>query len=123
MSRNGSFATIARFKFVLHSLCVSETIIIGQNSSTKLDKLAEEGKHYYAEPLEAVLEPDEIGRFIAIEPEPGSYYPGRTGSEALASAHRAMPESLFYLKRVGDDFAYRIGGHSFPREGGGTTKR
>jgi hypothetical protein len=86
--------------------------MIGQNNSTKLDKLAEEGERISEEHLEAVLEPDKIGMFLAIEPETGSYYLGRTDSEALTSARTAMPESLFYLRSVGYDFAHRIGGRS-----------
>jgi hypothetical protein len=33
-------------------------------------------------------------------------------AEALTAVHEAMPESHFYLKRIGYDFRHRIGGRS-----------
>lgn len=80
--------------------------------SSALEKVAEEGALYYAEHLRSVLEPEHTGRFVAIEPQTGRYFLGRNGSEALVSAHRAMPDSLFYLRRVGFDFTHKIGGRS-----------
>ena len=90
-----------------------------QDSAHKLDKLAEEGERFYTEHLRAVLEPEQTGRFVAIEPETGRYFVGRNGSEALVAARQAMPESLFYLKRVGYDYTHKMGGRSLKwREGG-----
>jgi hypothetical protein len=61
------------------------------------------------------LEPGQAGRFVAIEPETGRYFIGMNGSEALTAAHEAMPDALFYLKRVGYEFAHRMGGRSLQR--------
>lgn len=83
-----------------------------RSNSEKLEKVAEEGERFYAAQLRAVLEPEHRGKFVAIEPQTGHYFLGRNGSEALVSAHRAMPDSLFYLKRVGFDFTHKIGGRS-----------
>ena len=75
-------------------------------------KLSQEGKRVYQERLQAVLEPEHIGRFVAIEPNSGRYFLGDSGAEALIAARDAMPESLFFLARVGYPAAHRIGGHA-----------
>lgn len=74
-------------------------------------RLIEEGKKVYAERLQSILEPDQVGRFVAIEPKTGHYFLGNTGSEALVAARQAMPDSLFYLARVGYRAAHSIGGY------------
>jgi hypothetical protein len=86
-----------------------------QNNSERLERLAGEGERFYAERLRDVLEPGQVGRFVAIEPETGRYFVGVKGSEALAAAHEAMPDGLFYLKLVGYEFAHRMGGRSLRR--------
>lgn len=83
-----------------------------QNNSERLGRLAGEGERFYSERLRDVLEPEQVGRFVAIEPETGRYFVDMNGSEALTSAHKAMPAALSYLKRVGYEFAHRMGGRS-----------
>jgi hypothetical protein len=89
--------------------------VTGRNSSEGLEGLAGDGERFYVEHLRAVLEPGHTGKFIAIEPRDGRYFMGVSGSEALISARSAMPENLFYLKRVGFDFTFKIGGRSLRR--------
>jgi len=86
-----------------------------QNNSERLERLAGEGERCYAGRLRDILEPGQVGRFVAIEPETGHYFVGMNGSEALTVAHAAMPDALFYLKRVGYEFAHRMGGRSLRR--------
>jgi hypothetical protein len=74
------------------------------------DYCIEKGKQVYRHRLQAILEPEHIGKFVAIEPDSGSYYLGQTSHEALAAAKMATPEHVFYLVRVGFKFAHRIGG-------------
>jgi len=85
------------------------------NKSDRLERLPGEGERFYAEHLRDVLEPGQVGRFVAIEPETGRYFVGVNGSEALSAAHAAIPDGLFYLKRVGYEFAHRMGGRSLQR--------
>jgi len=75
-------------------------------------KLSEEGKRVYEERLKAILEPDHVRQFVAIEPDSGRYFLGDTGVEALIAAREAMPGSLFFLGRVGYPAANKIGGRS-----------
>lgn len=72
-------------------------------------RVIERGSRIYEEQLKARLEPEHKNRFVAIEPETGRYFLGDDGSDALLAAHEAMPESQFYLKRIGCEFTYRLG--------------
>jgi hypothetical protein len=85
------------------------------DNSERLERLAEQGECFYAEHLRDMLEPEQTGRFVAIASETGRYFIGGGGSDALVAAHGAMPDDLFYLKRIGYEFAHRMGGHSLRR--------
>jgi hypothetical protein len=69
------------------------------------------GKKIYDERLRGELEPGHTGRYVAVEPETGRYFLGDTSAEAVGAAHDALPESHFYLARVGYDAAHSIGGY------------
>jgi hypothetical protein len=75
------------------------------------DDLVESGQRLYEERLRKLLEPAQAGRYIAIEPVSGNYFLGDTGTEALLEAHRALPESVFYLARVGYPAADTLSGY------------
>lgn len=70
-----------------------------------------QGRQLYEEKLKAELEPKHTGRFVAIEPNTGDYFLGNTSTEALLAAHTAMPNSRFYLKRVGYETTHQIGSY------------
>ena len=72
----------------------------------------ERGRSIYAERLRSVLEPEHVGRYVAIEPETARYFLGDTEAEALIAAREAMPDSIFYLMRVGYRAAHTIGGYA-----------
>ena len=80
------------------------------------ENLAEKGRRYYEEHLRTRLEPDENGRYLALEPESGQYFLGKTGGQALAQALAALPEHYFYLTRVGYGYAHRFGSYGKHRE-------
>jgi hypothetical protein len=75
--------------------------------------LAEKGREFYNQNLKALLEPAENGKFVAIEPESGRYFVGKTTRETMDKAHREMPDKKFYLTRVGFVYAHVIKGSSF----------
>jgi hypothetical protein len=81
-----------------------------QNTIPVLGELSARGKRVYAERLKVILEPEHIGAFVAIEPESGRYFLGSSGAEALIMARDAMPESLFFLARVGYPAADSLSG-------------
>ncbi len=63
--------------------------------------LRKKGREIYERKLRAILEPEHHGEYVAIEPESGDYYLGRTMSEAYEKAIREHPDKRFYLVRVG----------------------
>ena len=73
--------------------------------------LVERGQRFYEENLKSLLEPEQIGRFVAIDPESGRYFLHDNGTAALIEAHSAMPKSLFYLARVGYSAADTVSGY------------
>lgn len=84
-----------------------------QQTIPKPGELSEAGKRVYKEKLQAILEPEHIGEFVAIEPDSGRYFLSDTGAKALIAAREAMPDSLFFLARVGYPAADSLGGYGF----------
>ena len=76
------------------------------------DDLVERGQITYRQKLAAILEPSHDGEFVAVEPDSGQYFLGRTASAALIAAHAAIPNKIFYLTRVGRETAHTVGGHA-----------
>lgn len=66
------------------------------------------GKRLYEEKLKSLLELAHKGEFLAIEPESARYFLGKTRSEVIAEAIVAMPNDVFYLRRVGDKAVYHF---------------
>ncbi len=80
--------------------------------AARREDFIERGKRLYDEKLRGELEPENAGRFLAVEPDSENYFLGDTDVEALTAAREAMPGSLFYLVRVGYETAHAIGGHA-----------
>ncbi|MBC7798525.1 MAG: hypothetical protein H7Z37_16770 [Pyrinomonadaceae bacterium] len=75
------------------------------------DELAENGEKFYNEKLKHILEPNEIGKFVAIEPFIEKYYVNEKSLEAILAGRAEFPDKLFYLMRVGYPAAHKIGGY------------
>lgn len=75
-------------------------------------RFIEQGQKIYDEQLKDQLEPNQTGKFVAIEPDTGRHFLGDSGVEALVAARAAMPGKKFYLMRVGHRAAHRVGGHA-----------
>lgn len=80
--------------------------------AARREDFVERGKRLYDERLRGELEPENTGRFLAVDPDSENYFLGDTDVEALTAAREAMPGSLFYLVRVGYETAHAIGGHA-----------
>ncbi len=78
---------------------------------TNNGSLIEKGQVVYEKQLKASLEPRYSGQFVAIEPLSGRYFLGKTATSALVAARNAMPESQFFLTRVGSTSAHKISGY------------
>lgn len=80
-------------------------------NSTQMDAsdLYQRADRFYQERLRAELERSHTDSFVAIEPESGDYFLGRTLSEASATAQIAHPNRRCCILRVGHPVALHIG--------------
>jgi hypothetical protein len=77
----------------------------------KTETLVRRAEDIYASRLRALLEPDHMDEFVAIEPESGDYFLGKTLSEAAGAARRTHPGRLTHAMRVGHKAALHFGMH------------
>jgi hypothetical protein len=63
----------------------------------------------YEQRHKAALEVAHRDYFVAIEPDSGDYFLGRTLSEAAAAARQTYPDRRTYIIRVGHRAAVHIG--------------
>lgn len=84
---------------------------ISTDSKVNTPRLPQDGEEFYNTNLKATLEPKHPGEFVAIEPTSGRYFLGPTATAALVAAKDAMPKGQFFLTRIGQSTAHRIGGH------------
>lgn len=80
-----------------------------------MSKLAEKSQAFYERKLRSMLEPEEKGKYVAIEPESESYFVDADGTKALLEARRTFPGKLFFLIRIGYEAAHSIGGYGYQR--------
>jgi hypothetical protein len=72
-------------------------------------ELIERGEQVYETRLKAELERTHLNFFVAIEPDSGDYFLGRTLSEASEAAHAVHPDRRTCVLRVGHRAAIHIG--------------
>jgi hypothetical protein len=79
--------------------------------SPELEAIARRAEQIYDERLRAQLEPTHRGWIVAIEPDSGDYFLGRTLEEASAALEKVHPSKvhLSYALRVGFPSVYEIG--------------
>jgi hypothetical protein len=78
-------------------------------NGTPSDPLVERSETLYTNQLQAQLEARYQDHFVAIEPDSAQYFLGKTMREALAAASQALPDKMFYVKRIGHTAAIHIG--------------
>ena len=71
--------------------------------------VAEKAQSIYQEQLRSKLEISNPNEFVAIEPESGEYFLGKTLSEAIQSARAAYPHRLPFALRVGHSATVEMG--------------
>ena len=71
--------------------------------------VARRAKQLYEETLRQKLEATNKNDFVAIEPDSGDYFFGKTLSEAIQAARAAHPDRLSFAMRVGHEAAVQIG--------------
>lgn len=75
------------------------------------DDLIKRGQLFYDEHLRQLLEPQHTGRFVAIDPQTQQYFLADKAIDALLAGRAALPDTLFFLARVGHKAAHKIGGY------------
>jgi hypothetical protein len=80
-------------------------------TEVEMADFVQRAEQLYAIRLRAVLEPQHVAEFVAIEPESGDYFLGKRLSEAMAAARRAHPDRLAHAMRVGHPAALHFGMH------------
>jgi hypothetical protein len=73
------------------------------------EDVASRAKHIYETRLRSQLEATHLHEFVAVEPESGEYFLGRTLSEAGAASRAKYPDRLYHLFRVGHAAAVHLG--------------
>ncbi len=81
------------------------------STNTEFSELTTLGIEFYKKHLKNLLEPQHNGEFVAIEPHSGRYFVNKNGTKALLDARAKMPESKFYLARIGYQTTDRIGSY------------
>ncbi|CAN5378991.1 hypothetical protein BH20ACI1_BH20ACI1_25560 [soil metagenome] len=71
------------------------------------------GKKFYEEQLKPILEPQENGKFVAIEPDSQEYFIATTAVEAIKKGNALFPEKILFLARIGFPTAHKIGGYGY----------
>ena len=76
-----------------------------------VDEFVRRAEEVYATRLKAILEPEHVDEFVAIEPDSGDYFLGKTLSEAMGAARQSHPDRLAHAMRVGHKAALHFGMH------------
>jgi len=67
-----------------------------------IQKIAEKGSKIY-DRLKTKYEPNDNGKFLAIDVDSGNVYLGGTSTEALELAREKHPQKIFYVVKIGFD--------------------
>lgn len=73
------------------------------------ESLATRGRRFYEQHLKALLEPENNGKFLAIEPDSGRYFIGTDRTSVSLEALAQMPGKSFFLMRVGFPAVDKLG--------------
>lgn len=69
-----------------------------------IQKIAAKGAKIY-ETIKSDYEPQKIGQFLAIDVETKKVYFGKNSAEAVESARKDHPDTVFYVVKIGFEAA------------------
>lgn len=78
-------------------------------ASAATQDLASKAQAYYDERLRSDMEKTHRDWYLAIDPDSGEYYLGRTLSEAAWAAYDANPKRQTYIIRIGHKTTVEVG--------------
>ena len=67
-----------------------------------LQKIAKKGAGIY-EKIKVKYEPNEVGKFLAIDIDSEEVFLGNSSAEALELAKQKFPDKVFYVVKIGFD--------------------
>lgn len=85
---------------ILHCEHMSEELI----KKADIQKIADEGTKIY-QCIKTDFEPHQNGKFLAIDIDSKKAYLGNTSAEALELARESHPHKVFYVVKIGFNFA------------------
>jgi len=71
--------------------------------------VAQRAKQIYDIRLRPMLEAEHLHEFVAVEPDSGDYFLGRTLREAIGASRARYPDRLVHTFRVGHATAVHLG--------------
>lgn len=83
--------------------------ITSMKSPSPTEARAQRGEAIYRQFLRDKLEPMHKGEFVAIEPDSGDYFLGKTSLEAILKARQKHPDKVFHVIRIGHPTVGKIG--------------
>lgn len=78
-------------------------------TQSDVDEFVRKAEAIYASRLRAVLEPAHVDEFVAIEPDSGDYFLGKTLNEATRAARSKYPDRLTHAMCIGHRAALHFG--------------
>lgn len=78
-------------------------------ASEKTEDVARRATELYEEKLRRTLEQTNRNDFVAIEPDSGEYFLGKTLSAAIQASRAVHPDRLAFAMRIGHSAAIHIG--------------
>ncbi|QDT36858.1 hypothetical protein [Stratiformator vulcanicus] len=75
----------------------------------EIEEFVRRAEAIYSTRLKSILEPGHVDEFVAIEPESGDYFLGKTLSEATQAARRSHPDRSTHAMRIGHSAALQLG--------------
>lgn len=76
-----------------------------------LQKIVNEGEKIYEE-IKSHYEPQQNGKFLAIEVESKKVYVADTSADAVVMAKKDYPEKIFYVVKIGHGFTETLAKYS-----------
>lgn len=76
------------------------------------EQISENGVKIYQDKLKSILEPTQIGKFVAIEVVSGEYFIGETILEAIQKGKEKYPNRLLHTIKIGYEGIFKMGSYS-----------
>ncbi len=78
--------------------------------SSHTQDIADRANAIYGAGLQATLESQHLGQYVAIEPDSGDFFIAQTYADAIAKARASHPDRISFVIRIGHQAAIHLGG-------------